>query len=52
MPAKFDRCVKAGGKVRTIKPSKGTYMRVCRPKGGGKSVGGHVKRVKKRRKKG
>ena len=36
MPASFDRCVKAGGKVRTVSgPNKqlglkaGQYMRVC-----------------------
>lgn len=48
MPKAFTRCVKAGGKVRTIKP-KGqksrTYMRVCRL-GPGKSVGGEVKKRK------
>ena len=48
MPPKFDRCVKGGGKVRTIKPNRGTYMRVCKPKGGRKMVAGYVKRTKKK----
>ena len=47
MPPKFTRCVNAGGRVRTINPKKGTYMRVCFPKGGGKSVAGEVKHTKK-----
>lgn len=38
MPAKFEKCVRDGGRVRTIKP-KGkeskTYIHVCYPKGGG-----------------
>jgi hypothetical protein len=31
MPAGFDKCVKNGGKVRTVtvNEKKGTYMRVC-----------------------
>ena len=49
MPAKFDRCVKAGGRVRTVKP-KGeesrTFVRVCFPKGGGSPVSGGVKKRK------
>lgn len=48
MPAKFDKCVKGGGKVRTVKPSKGTYLHVCKPKGGKKTVAGHVKHNKKK----
>jgi hypothetical protein len=44
MPKKFDDCVKSGGRVRTIKPSSGTYMPVCWK--GKKSVAGHVKHVK------
>lgn len=47
MPKKFDNCVARGGKVRTIKPNAGTYMRVCIPKGGGNSVAGEVKKTKK-----
>lgn len=50
MPAKFDRCVSGGGRVRTIKP-KGqgsrTFVRVCYPKGGGSPVSGGVKKAKK-----
>ncbi len=48
MPEKFDRCVKRGGKVRTINPKPGRYMRVCKPPGGKKTVAGHVKRTKRR----
>lgn len=49
MPAKFNKCVKAGGRVRTIKPKgqkSGTYMHVCYPKGGGSPVSGEVKKKK------
>jgi len=50
VPVKFERCVKAGGRVRTMKP-KGkdspTYMKVCYPKGGGSPVSGEVKKRKK-----
>ena len=49
MPAKFDRCVKAGGKVRTVNPKPGRYMRVCKPPGGKKTVAGHVKTTKRKR---
>lgn len=51
MPKAFDRCVKAGGRVRTIKPkgkSSKTYVHVCYPKGGGGPVAGHVKKRKKK----
>jgi len=48
MPKGFDRCVKAGGRVRTIKvkgrPRK--YLHVCWI--GGKSYSGHVKTKKKK----
>ncbi len=49
MPPKFTRCVKAGGKVRTVKPKPGRYMRVCKPPGAKKTVAGHVKRTKRGR---
>lgn len=48
MPAKFNRCVKKGGKVRTINLSKTKYKRVCIPKGGSGSIGGHTKRKKEK----
>ena len=46
MPAKFDRCIKAGGRVRTVKPKAGRYVRVCYPKGGGPGISGGVKKNK------
>ncbi len=46
MPADFDRCVKEGGRVRTININKTQYMHVCYPKGGGPSVSGEVKTKK------
>ena len=46
MPAAFDRCVKNGGKIRTVSLGKDKYMHVCFPKGGGSSVSGEEK-VKK-----
>ena len=51
MPKAFEKCRKAGGKIRTISRGK-RYQRVCvRPKGqkgpkGGRTVGGEVKRKK------
>ena len=44
MPKAFTRCVKSGGRVRTIKPKPGRHMRVCFK--GGKSYAGHVKKTK------
>lgn len=46
MPAKFDKCAKGGGRIRTVTPKKGRYLHVCFPKGGGKSVSGEVKKTK------
>jgi len=43
MPAAFDACRKAGGKIRTVKPSAGTYLHVCVKNG--KSTPGEVKHV-------
>lgn len=44
MPAGFERCVKQGGRVRTIKPKPGRYLHVCYL--GGKSYRGEVKHTK------
>lgn len=50
MPKAFDRCVKARGRVRTLKP-KGrcsrAYLPVCFPRGGGPSVAGELKYARK-----
>jgi hypothetical protein len=43
MPANFDACVKAGGKVRTKSIGKNQYIHICFPKGGGPSISGEVK---------
>lgn len=48
MPASFDACRKAGGKIRTKKIGESKYMRICIPKEGGPSKGGHVKKKKRR----
>lgn len=48
MPAKFTRCVASGGRVRTVRPKAGKYLHVCFPQGGGASVAGEVKTVKKK----
>jgi len=49
MPEAFERCVREGGRVRTIKP-KGkeskTYLLVCYPKGGGSPIHGETKERK------
>jgi len=44
MPAAFEKCVDAGGRVRTITLKGGKYFHVCFPKGGGPSVKGEIKR--------
>ena len=41
MPAGFDKCMRDGGRVRTIVPKKGTYFRVCWING--KSYRGEIK---------
>lgn len=48
MPAAFDACVKAGGRVRTKRLSKGRYIHICFLKG--KSYPGEVKTKKKGKK--
>ncbi len=50
MPKGFDRCVKRGGRVRTLVPKKGVYVRVCFDKETGKSYAGEVHRKKKKSK--
>lgn len=42
MPKPFTDCVRAAGRVRTIKPSPGTYKKICFPKGGGPSKAGET----------
>ena len=44
MPEAFDRCVKAGGRVRTISAGKGKYRHVCYK--GGKAYAGYIKTKK------
>jgi len=45
MPEAFDKCRKAGGKIRTIKVGKDKYQHICYS--GGKSYAGYVKKKKK-----
>lgn len=49
MPAKFDACEKAGGKIRRKRIDATHWMNFCIPKGGGKgdSIGGEVHTYKK-----
>jgi len=53
MPRAFERCLEAGGKIRTKKLSDGSYMKICvRPGGaegpkGGRTVAGEVHKKKK-----
>lgn len=49
MPAGFEKCVSAGGRVRTKKISGGGYMHICFKNG--KSYAGEVKTAKKQSKK-
>jgi hypothetical protein len=44
MPAGFDKCEKAGGRIRTKKLSGGRYMKICYLDG--KSYAGEVKKKK------
>lgn len=48
MPPPFNNCRRRGGKIRTVKPNAGTYLKVCIPPGKGKrkSVAGEVKHNK------
>ena len=47
MPKAFNKCVKSGGRVRTVTPKKGKYIHVCYDKKG-KSHSGHVKTKNKK----
>ena len=44
-PQGFDKCVADGGRVRTMKLSKGRYMHICYDKAG-KSHAGEVRQSK------
>jgi len=50
MPEDFLKCVKDGGKVVTIKPTKDTYQHICYDRNG-KSHPGEVHKNKKKSKK-
>ncbi len=50
MPALFDRCVRRGGRVRTVKPKEGVFLHICYPPGGGPPVSGEVKPNKETKK--
>jgi len=47
MPQDFLRCVKEGGRVRTIKPKKGVYLKICYLNG--KSYAGEVHHLSQKR---
>jgi len=49
LPEKFDKCVSAGGRVRTVTPKKGTYIHICYPKGGGSPIQGEVRKSEKKK---
>jgi hypothetical protein len=49
MPMIFDKCVREGGRVKTINPAKGKYLHICYPKDGGSPVAGEVKETKKKK---
>ena len=54
MPAAFERCLRAGGKIRTKKLADGSYMKICVLPGGkkgpkgGRTVGGEVHKKKEK----
>lgn len=45
MPKEFNKCVKSGGRVRTVKRGKDKYQHLCFKDG--KSFAGEVKKKKK-----
>jgi len=47
MPKAFEKCVREGGRVRTIKTSKDKYRHICFRDG--KSYAGHSKTKKKKK---
>jgi len=47
MPAKFEACVRAGGRVRTKKLSGGRYQHICWI--GGQSFAGEIKKKKEKK---
>lgn len=51
MPEAFDRCIRRGGRVKTITPKEGIYIHICYPKGGGSPVHGEVRHTKEEPKK-
>ena len=51
-PANFDRCVRRGGKVKTIKPRPDVYIHVCYPTSGGAPIHGEVKKIENKKKDG
>lgn len=46
MPAVFNRCVKNGGEMFTVKIGKNKYVHGCRPKGSKKATYGEIKTKK------
>lgn len=49
MPKAFNNCVKKGGRVRTVKPNKNSFIHVCFING--KSFSGEVKKNRKKKRK-
>jgi len=47
MPKSFIRCVKSGGRVRTVKRGSRKYQHICYKEG--KSYAGHIKTKKKKK---
>jgi len=48
MPADFEKCVREGGRVRTLEVGKNSYMHVCYDKQGN-SYHGEVKQKKNKK---
>ena len=44
MPIGFEKCVRDGGRVRTVKPNPSEYLHICYKDG--KSYSGEVKKTK------
>ena len=51
MPDNFTRCVRRGGKIKTLKPRPDVYIKVCYPTSGGPPVHGEVHKIENKNEK-
>lgn len=48
MPEIFNKCIREGGRMFTVKIGKEKYVHGCMPKGAKKAVYGEIKKLKKK----